>query len=397
MTAATTLLRAAARWFWVVLGLGLLLRSAFVWFYTPGPFLWSSLIHAHSHTAYFGWAGLGLMGLVLHLLPGLTGAPLAAPGALRWLLRLAPWAVGGALVSFATQGYGPVSIAFSTFNEVLWFLFAYVFWQSSKARPIREWPAALWLIGVSVVLLLLSTLSTVLIVLTRVAFAVTDPVLANSGVYLFLQAYGDGWLEVGLMGCVAAMAGGLSDRRLARWQAWLLLWLTAPAALRLLAPFGLADPWLALGVLSGLGLSAAQLLYLWNMRGAALPAGPSRHWWLLAAGALLLKAVLELSPLLPGWVHLTRDRHLVIAFLHLKLLALFSAGLIGALAALRPVKRRGFRLFAPGTALMLGALVAQGLWAEGASKTYLVLAFVGGAAAAAGAAMAVWPELVTEP
>lgn len=34
-----------------------------------------------------------------------------------------------------------------------------------------------------------------------------DPVLGNSGIYLFLQAYGDGWLEVGLMGVVSAMVG----------------------------------------------------------------------------------------------------------------------------------------------------------------------------------------------
>ncbi|MFO7274606.1 MAG: hypothetical protein DIU55_007030, partial [Bacillota bacterium] len=63
MHAAEALLRASARWLAVVLPLGVLLRSAFVSLYTPGPFYWGNLIHAHSHTAYFGWAGLGLMGL----------------------------------------------------------------------------------------------------------------------------------------------------------------------------------------------------------------------------------------------------------------------------------------------------------------------------------------------
>ncbi|HYG59683.1 MAG TPA: hypothetical protein VD902_16585, partial [Symbiobacteriaceae bacterium] len=58
---AETLLRSSARWFLAVLALGIWLRSAFVWLYNPGPFTWSNLIHAHSHTAYFGWAGLGLM------------------------------------------------------------------------------------------------------------------------------------------------------------------------------------------------------------------------------------------------------------------------------------------------------------------------------------------------
>ncbi len=381
------LLRSAARWFWAVLLLGVLLRSAFVWMYNPGPLMWGNLIHAHSHTAYFGWAGLGLMGLMLHLLPGLTGAPVAAPGAQRWLLRLAPWAVGGALVSFSLQGYGPVSIAFSTFNEVLWFLFAYIFWQSVKGRPIRGWPPALWLMGAAVALLMLSTLSTVLIILTRVVFKVSDPVLYNSGVYLFLQAYGDGWMEVGLMGAVAAIAGGLQNRRMAGWQATLVLTLTAPAAVRLLAPFGLPSGWLAVGALAGAGLAASQVLYLQNMR------PPKSPWWAMAALALVLKAVLELLPLLPHWTELAKDRHLVIAYLHLKLLALCSAALIGAIASLHPGRRRGFWLFAPGTAVMLLALVAQGFLAPGADRTYMALAFAGGVVAAVGAATAVWPEV----
>ncbi len=207
MDAVHVLQRSAARWFLVVLPLGVFLRSAFVWIYTPAPFFWGNLIHAHSHTAYFGWAGLGLMGLILQVLPGLVGELLAGSGALRWLLRLAPWAVGGALLSFAFQGYAPGSIAFSTLNEVLWFLFAYAFWQTVGGRPVREWPASLWLIGVAVALLLVSTLGTFLVVLGRVIVQTKDPVLGNSGIYLFLQAYGDGWLEVGLMGVVSAMVG----------------------------------------------------------------------------------------------------------------------------------------------------------------------------------------------
>ena len=119
MDAADMLLRSAARWLLVVLPLGVWLRSAFVWAHTPGPFTWANLIHAHSHTAYFGWAGLGLMGLMLAVLPRLTGRPVADSAPLRWLLWLAPWAVGGALVTFAWQGYGGLSIAFSTVNYIV--------------------------------------------------------------------------------------------------------------------------------------------------------------------------------------------------------------------------------------------------------------------------------------
>lgn len=398
MKADHVLVRSAARWFLVVLALGIWLRSAFVWTYNPRPFEWGSLIHGHSHTAYFGWAGLALMGLILHVLPGLTGQPLVAPRALVWLLRLSPWAVGGALVTFSIWGYAAPSIIFSAVNEVVWFLFAYVFWLNVKERPLRDWPPALWLIGVAVALLLVSTVSTALIVLTRVVLDTSDPVLGGSGVYLFLQTYGDGWLEAGVMGVAAALAGGLPSRRLALWQAMLLLTLTAPASLRLLVPFGLTGPLQALGVGAGLGLGVAQVLYLVNMAGAAhrFPA-VVRPWWLTAGAALAVKAVLEAAPVLTGWAALAAERNLVIAFLHLKLLALVTAGLIGALAYLG-YAGRGFSLFGAGTAAMVGALAAHGFWAgqnPALGRTLYLIAFVAGVAAAVGAACAVWPAAVS--
>ncbi|HWI60698.1 MAG TPA: hypothetical protein VNT75_02535 [Symbiobacteriaceae bacterium] len=394
MQADQTLVKSAARWFLVVLPLGVWLRSAFVWIYNPRPFEWGSLIHAHSHTAYFGWAGLGLMGLILYVLPRLTGRPLVAPRPLAWLLSLSPWAVGGALVTFALWGYSAPSIAFSAVNEVVWFLFAYVFWLNVRGRPIREWPAALWLIGTAVVLLLVSTLSTVLIIITRVIMDTPDAVLANSGVYLFLQTYGDGWLEAGVMGVAATLLGGLPNRNLARWQALLILTLTVPASLRLLTPFGLGEPFRSLGAVAGAGLAASQVLYLVGMIAPArrIPARV-RPWWLLAAGALALKAVLELLPLLPGWEALAVERNLVIAFLHIKLLTLVSAGLIGALAYIGETGW-GFPLFGAGAVAMIGALAAHGFWAGqnlALGHALYSIAFWAGLVSATGAALAVWP------
>jgi hypothetical protein len=397
MKPVDTLLRSAARWLLVVLPIGVWLRSAFVWMYNPGPLTWGHLIHAHSHTAYFGWAGLGVMGLILHVLPDLTGQPLVMPKQLRWLLWLAPWAVGGALLTFAWWGYNAPSIAFSTLNEVVWFLYAYVFWQNVKGKPIREWPSALWLIGTAVALLLVSTLGTFLVIVAQAILKTEDPVLANSGVYLFLQAYGDGWLEVGVMGVAAALLGGLPNRRLAAWQSWLMLILTAPATLRLLVPFGLHGALAAVGAVTGIGLAVAQLLYLVNMWGLAL-AVPARvrPWWWTAAAALAVKAVLELLPLMPSYATLAGDRNLVIAFLHLKLLLLVSAGLVGALVALGR-GGRGFWLFAPGAAVMILALVVLGFFGGGRpafSHQMYAVAFWAALVAATGLYVAVIPSAI---
>lgn len=397
MNPVETLLKSSARWFLVVLALGVWLRSAFVWLYNPGPFTWGDLIHAHSHTAYFGWAGLGVMGLILYVLPRLTGRPLETPRPLRWLLWLAPWAVGGALVTFALWGYTAPAILFSTLNEVLWFWFAWVFWVNVRGRPIREWPAALWMLGAAVLMLLISSLGTVLVVLFRVAFPIADAAVANAGIYLFLQAYGDGWLELGVLGVAAALTGGLSNRRLASWQVWLALVAMVPATLRLLVPFGVTGTLEVAGAIAGAGLSASQVLYLAGMAEVRhrLPA-VVRPWWLLAAGALALKAVMELLPLVPGWEALAGDRNLIIAFLHLKLLTLVSAVLIGALGYLGAA-HRGFWLYAVGAVVMLAALGVVGFWGATAplvAKAGYAVAFAGAVLAAAGAYCAVWPMAV---
>ncbi|MFZ5824697.1 MAG: hypothetical protein ACOY94_10250 [Bacillota bacterium] len=396
MHAADALLRSAARWLLVVLPLGVWLRSAFVWAHTPGPFTWANLIHAHSHTAYFGWAGLGLMGLMLAVLPSLTGRAVADSAPLRWLLRLAPWAVGGALVTFAWQGYGGLSIAFSTLNEVLWFLFAALFWREVREQPVRRWHPALWLMGSAVLLLLLSSLGALVVIVAEVILKTSDPVLANLGIYLFLQAYGDGWLEVGLMGVAAALApGALADRRLAGWQAVAMLALMAPASLRLLVPFGLSGPLLTAGIIAGVGLGVAQLAYLWNMRHAALPEA-ARLWFLLAGAALAVKALLEAVPLLDGWVAMAQSRNLVIAFLHLKLLLVVSAAMIGGLVRVgRGASRYSFWLFGLGTGTMVAALAAHGFWAAGdlaLGQLLYQVAFWAGLLSATALAWAVYPS-----
>jgi hypothetical protein len=390
-----TLLRWSAGWLIAVLPIGVWLRSAFVWIYNPAPFVWGNLIHAHSHTAYFGWAALGMMGLILQVLPSLTGRPVQQSRTMDWLIRLAPWAVAGALICFAFEGYTGFSLVFATLNEVLWGLFAYHFWQEVKARPIREWPAALWLIGVAVALLLLSIVGTALVVILQVALKVQNPVLSNLGVYLFLQAYGDGWLEVGMMGVAAALLGATLPRRSVQWQSWLLLLLMAPAALRLLVPYGLSGVPEWIGSFAGAGLTVAQVLYLMAVWPAiARVPEQVRPWWALAAGALALKAMLELSALVPGWEVLAGERQLLIAFLHLKLLALFSAAQIGALGFTHRIGHGFFPLFAVGTLSMVGALAAHGFWAgshPAIGHPLFVFAFGSATLAAVGAIGAVWP------
>jgi uncharacterized protein involved in response to NO len=49
---------------------------------------WPAAAQAHGHVQLFGWAGLLVLGVSLHFLPRLRGAPLAAPGLALWVLAL---------------------------------------------------------------------------------------------------------------------------------------------------------------------------------------------------------------------------------------------------------------------------------------------------------------------
>jgi uncharacterized protein involved in response to NO len=49
---------------------------------------WAALVQAHGHMQLFGWAGLLVIGVVLHFLPRLRGAPLVHPRMTSWLLAL---------------------------------------------------------------------------------------------------------------------------------------------------------------------------------------------------------------------------------------------------------------------------------------------------------------------
>ena len=55
-------------------------------FHVPGALWWLATAQAHGHLQLYGWAGLFVLGVGMHFLPRLRGAPLAAPRAVPWLL-----------------------------------------------------------------------------------------------------------------------------------------------------------------------------------------------------------------------------------------------------------------------------------------------------------------------
>lgn len=104
--------------------LGLTLRFAFI---QEIPFFkFKNILHAHSHVAMLGWLYLGLFGLIF---THFTTVPLSRErqyGRLFWLTQAS---VLGMLVSFPCQGYGPISIGFSTLHIFCSYAFAAMLWR----------------------------------------------------------------------------------------------------------------------------------------------------------------------------------------------------------------------------------------------------------------------------
>ncbi|MCA9905416.1 MAG: hypothetical protein KC547_16285, partial [Anaerolineae bacterium] len=59
----------------IAAGAGVLLRFGLIKGMPGWAGNYSAVRHAHSHLMYFGWVTLGLMALIWHFLPGLTGRP----------------------------------------------------------------------------------------------------------------------------------------------------------------------------------------------------------------------------------------------------------------------------------------------------------------------------------
>lgn len=66
---------------------------------------WVAAAQAHGHAQLFGWAGLLVVGVLLHFLPRLRGAPLRAPRAGPWVLGLYG---GGVLLRAVGQPLAPL-------------------------------------------------------------------------------------------------------------------------------------------------------------------------------------------------------------------------------------------------------------------------------------------------
>lgn len=291
-------LRVASALLLVGAGLGALLR--FVQLRPIDGLHVGNAVHAHSHTLYFGWAGLALFALMFERVGASARVVL---GALA-MLGVATFPV------FLLDGYGRAGVILSAASVVPFGAAVVVFWRAASAYRTVD-VSFLRLGAVFVVFAYVAALS-------RVAFQVVhvdSPVVGAIVVHLFLGCFG-AFFVVSLMGLVVRATGDAQP---------VLRWVLRFAPLAPL-PSLLVVPGIDETPLGSMSRVAAVLMLVpasawcwWARRHDVVLRSAAFAWWLSVA--LLAAVAVDVLPALP------LQRHAVVAVIHLQTLGVVTTTL----------------------------------------------------------------------
>lgn len=352
--------------FFVAAGLGVLLRYAFVselsWMH------FRHVLHAHSHTALLGWVFLALFLLMARLFDLETASNRKG---INTLLILAQISIVGMLVSFPSQGYGPVSIPFNILHVLsawgLLFLLARKLW----GNPQNSARFGLMAIG----FFALSTLGVL-----GMGPMVMAGLQGTIWYYLLIQFYlhfqFNGWILFGLL--------ALFFRKLEldgqEWPPSRIRNFTITLLVATFLTYALAVAWSnpapAILWVNSLGVMV-QLAALWFFIRLIRAEGvrrwyrsltpPNRHLIMVAFVCILLKVLFQSAVILPFIAEVAYTiRNFVIGFIHLILLGTashFLLGLAGELGLYEQRRKPGkwvLGLFSAGFILSEFLLFLQG-------------------------------------
>ncbi len=340
------------------------------------------LLHTHSHLGFLGWVFNAFFALA-----AMRFVPVEQARVFRRLFLVLQAAVLGMLFSYPFQGYGAVSIAFSTLHMGASAVFAWKLWFFNTAPPVARGHlrlALIFLVASGLGPLALGPLA---------ASGLRDTPAYSLSIYFYLHGQYNGWFVFFLQAVLfqeMAMKGLLAEARAARNA---LAWLGFGAVLTLAQSTLWLQPPLWVHAVAAVGGVAQVIGCVWlvrAVRGAgALFARPARVLMTLALLALLAKHGLQAVAAAPAFVGLANHRFVVIAFLHLVFLgvvapALFAWGLhhgwlrdggvlrfgagvflLGAMATETLLVGPALGLFMPAE-LSQGLLLAAGAMAAGA-------------------------------
>lgn len=287
------------------------------------------LLHAHSHFAFSGWISqflyLGLFSIIATQLPvnrrkkyiGLISANM-----------ICAW---GMLIAFTLQGYKAVSITFSTLTIFISIFYAYLFIKDSK-RLLSKHPSVPW----AVTGLLLNILS------SAGPFSLAYMMASNNinhelylaSVYYFLHFQYNGWFFFATMAIVVNHLPITRDFLKKYFRLF---------AISILPTFFLSTLWLKLPQLLYIIVVLTTIIQLYAWGAMIIKLKPvlekikhiRQNKWInlfyySAVLAISIKFILQAVSVIPSLSQLVFGyRPIVIAYLHLVLLGVYSLFIIG--------------------------------------------------------------------
>ncbi|MCX2739546.1 hypothetical protein [Pontibacter anaerobius] len=357
----------------VIALLGLLLRWMFV---APVAGLnYKYLLHAHSHVALLGWL---YPVLFITLLQAYLPLVIRNKKVYFWQFWLAQATVLGMLLSFPVQGYGAVSITFSTAHILLSYWFIVRFLKDAKASKVGNESHSLSfrLVKAALFFLALSSLGP-LAMGPIMATGHSGSELYYNAIYFYLHFLYNGWFTFAVLGLLFWLLEkykvNLNQKhsllfcRLMFWAclpAYLLsvLWIKPVAIVYIAGGAAALMQVFALGLLAWLLWPLRKQVYtLFSVWGQAL--------FILAALAFILKTLMQFATAFPYMADLAyRLRFFIIGYLHLVLIGFVSFFILAFLAQQRwvsfkqTISRWGMGLFILAFMASEALLFGQGLF-----------------------------------
>jgi hypothetical protein len=303
------------------------------------------LLHAHSHFAFAGWISQVLMAFMVKYLYDKDVH--IRMQKYQWLLWGNILSAYGMLLSFPFEGYGAVSIFFSTVNIFINYAFAFFAWRDLNALKTRS-VSRHWL-KASLAFNAISSLGAF-----SLAFMMANKIAETNfylaAIYFFLHFQYNGWFFFACMGLTLVymeyknFAPALRTSKLVFWlffiaaiPAYLLsvLWLPIPQWLYVIVAVAAAMQCV------GFVLLVKQVI---GNRSTFDGAGkPCKILWMLAMLALGIKLSLQLISVVPSLGTLTVGfRPIVVGYLHLVLLGVITIFLIGYFITVNAIHNKAF-------------------------------------------------------
>lgn len=334
------------------------------------------LQHAHSHFAFAGWVSHILMVLMIEFIEPLV-KKIKAYQQILWLNMFFSY---GMLFTFTWQGYAFFSIVFSSLSLLVSFIFCVLYLKDLRKVEAQH-PSKNYFLA-SLIFNIVSMGGTAMLIYMMASKSLTQNLYLSS-VYFYLHFQYNGWFLFAIIGLLFLFLkkynSELKFNPIIFWlfavaciPAYMLsiLWIKLPLALYIIAVFAAILQLLAWGFLW------KEIKLSWTNTSAHIPF-IFRFIFILVACSFTIKVFLQAFSVIPQISDLAFGfRSIVIAYLHLVLLAITSIFLLNYILIYMGSSQKAIKifylLFVGGVFATEVALAVQGI----ASFAYIPVPYI---------------------